>query len=38
MDMIVTATSGTGNKVLDMTQVKPGCLITDVARSLDLSP
>ena len=36
MDMIVTATSGAGKKVLDILQVKPGCVITDVARPLDL--
>ncbi|WP_188109640.1 dehydrogenase [Pseudohalioglobus sediminis] len=38
MDMIVTATSGAGKKILDIMQVKPGCVITDVARPLDLSP
>ena len=37
MDMIVTATSGAGKKVLDIMEVKPGCVITDVARPLDLS-
>jgi predicted amino acid dehydrogenase len=37
MDMIVTAPSGAGKKVLDITAVKPGCVITDVARPLDLS-
>ncbi len=37
-DMIVTATSGAGKKVLDIQQVKPGCVITDVARPLDLPP
>ncbi len=37
MDMIVTATSGAGKKILDITKVKPGCVITDVARPLDLS-
>jgi predicted amino acid dehydrogenase len=36
MDMIVTATSGAGKKVLDIMKVKPGCVITDVARPLDL--
>ena len=30
MDMIVTATSGAGKKVLDIMKVKPGCVITDV--------
>jgi predicted amino acid dehydrogenase len=38
MDLIVTATSGAGKRVLDITKVKPGCVITDVARPLDLSP
>ena len=38
MDMIVTATSGAGKKVLDICKVKPGCVITDVARPLDLPP
>ena len=38
MDMIVTATSGAGKQVLDILQVKPGCVITDVARPLDLPP
>ena len=36
MDMIVTSTSGAGKKILDITRVKPGCVITDVARPLDL--
>jgi len=38
MDVIVTATSGAGKTILDITKVKPGCVITDVARPLDLSP
>lgn len=38
MDMILTATSGAGKKVLDIMKVKPGCVITDVARPLDLPP
>ena len=37
MDVIVTATSGAGKRVIDICQVKPGCVITDVARPLDLS-
>ena len=37
MDAIVTATSGAGKRVLDIMAVKPGCVITDVARPLDLS-
>lgn len=36
MDMVVTATSGAGKRVLDIMQVKPGCVITDVARPLDI--
>lgn len=38
MDVIVTATSGAGKTILDIMKVKPGCVITDVARPLDLSP
>ncbi len=37
MDVVVTATSGAGKRVLDIMEVKPGCVITDVARPLDLS-
>jgi predicted amino acid dehydrogenase len=37
MDLIVTATSGAGQRILDIMEVKPGCVITDVARPLDLS-
>jgi len=37
MDLIVTATSGAGKRILDIMDVKPGCVITDVARPLDLS-
>jgi predicted amino acid dehydrogenase len=37
MDMIVTATSAAGQKVFDIMSVKPGCVVTDVARPLDLS-
>lgn len=36
MDMVVTATSGAGKRVLDILKVKPGCVITDVARPLDI--
>ena len=36
MDMIVTATSGAGKKILDIMKSKPGCVITDVARPLDI--
>ena len=37
MDVIVTATSAAGKKILHIEKVKPGCVITDVARPLDLS-
>lgn len=37
MDLVVTATSGAGKRILDIMDVKPGCVITDVARPLDLS-
>lgn len=37
MDAIVTATSAAGKKVVDIMRVKPGAVITDVARPLDLS-
>lgn len=37
MDVIVTATSAAGQKVLDIMAVKPGAVITDVARPLDMS-
>lgn len=37
MDLIVTATSGAGKRVLDIMDVKPGSVITDVACPLDLS-
>ncbi len=38
MDVIVTATSAAGKQVIDIMKVKPGCIITDVARPLDISP
>jgi predicted amino acid dehydrogenase len=37
MDAIVTATSAAGKKIIDIMRVKPGAVITDVARPLDLS-
>ncbi|MBF0224179.1 MAG: dehydrogenase [Desulfobacterales bacterium] len=36
MDVIVTATSGIEKKIIDIMKVKPGCVITDVARPLDI--
>ncbi|MCG8613136.1 MAG: dehydrogenase [Pseudomonadales bacterium] len=36
MDIIVTATSGAGKRILDIMKVKPGAVITDVARPLDI--
>ncbi|MBF0224231.1 MAG: dehydrogenase [Desulfobacterales bacterium] len=38
MDVIVTASSDFSNKKLDIMKVKPGCVITDVARPLELGP
>ncbi|MBF0101180.1 MAG: dehydrogenase [Desulfobacterales bacterium] len=38
MDVIVLTTSAAGHqKILDIMKVKPGCVITDVTRPLDLS-
>ncbi len=37
-DLIVTATSAFGQRVLDITKCKPGAVICDVARPPDLSP
>ena len=38
MDVIVTASSpGPGEKILDIEKVKPGCVITDVNRPLNLT-
>ncbi|MBP7845566.1 MAG: hypothetical protein KA116_12230 [Proteobacteria bacterium] len=35
-DLIVTSTSSIDKRVLDITQVKPGCVICDVSRPLDI--
>jgi predicted amino acid dehydrogenase len=37
MDLIITATSAAGARVLEIDKVKPGCVICDVARPLDIS-
>ncbi len=37
MDVIVTATTMPGHKILDLTKVKPGCVITDVNRPLNFT-
>ena len=37
-DLIVTATSAFGQRVLDVTQCKPGAVICDVARPPDVNP
>ena len=37
MDVIVTATTMPGDKVLDLSKVKPGCVITDVNRPLNFT-
>lgn len=36
-DLIVTSTSAQDKKVLDIMRVKPGCVICDVSRPLDIS-
>jgi predicted amino acid dehydrogenase len=38
MDLIITSTSAAGVRVLDIMKVKPGCVICDVARPLDIGP
>ncbi len=37
-DLIVTATSAFGQRIVDITQCKPGAVICDVARPLDINP
>lgn len=37
-DLIITATSAFGQRVLDITQCKPGAVICDVARPPDINP
>ncbi len=37
-DLIVTATSAFGQRVIDITRCKPGAVICDVARPLDINP
>ncbi|MEW6737217.1 MAG: hypothetical protein AB1489_38385, partial [Acidobacteriota bacterium] len=37
MDLIVTTTSARGKKVIDIMKVKPGCVICDCARPLDIT-
>jgi len=37
-DLVVTATSAFGQRILDITTCKPGAVICDVARPPDLSP
>lgn len=36
-DLIITSTSAQGESVLDIMQVKPGCVICDVSRPFDIS-
>lgn len=36
-DLIVTSTSAQGEKVMDISLVKPGCVICDVSRPFDIS-
>ena len=37
-DLIVTATSAFGQRVIDLTRCKPGAVICDVARPMDINP
>ncbi len=37
-DLVVTATSSRGKSILDIMQVKPGAVICDCSRPLDISP
>ncbi|MFM8320695.1 MAG: serine carboxypeptidase, partial [Chloroflexota bacterium] len=37
-DLIITATSAFGQRVIDLTRCKPGALICDVARPPDINP
>ena len=37
-DLIVTATSAFGQRIVDITKCKPGAVICDVARPLDINP
>jgi len=37
-DLIITATSAFGQRVLDVTECKPGAIICDVARPPDINP
>jgi len=37
-DLIVTTTSAFGQRVIDITKCKPGAVICDVARPLDINP
>ena len=37
-DLIITATSAFGQRVLDITQCKPGAVVCDVARPPDINP
>jgi predicted amino acid dehydrogenase len=37
-DLIVTATSAFGQRVMDITQCKPGAVVCDVARPPDINP
>ena len=36
-DLIITTTSSAGEKILDITKVRPGCVICDVSRPFDIS-
>lgn len=37
-DLVITATSAFGQRVIDLTRCKPGAVICDVARPMDINP
>ena len=37
-DLIITATSAFGQRVIDITKCKPGAVVCDVARPMDINP
>jgi len=37
-DLVITATSAFGQRVIDLTKCKPGAVICDVARPMDVNP
>jgi len=37
-DLVISATSAFGQRVIDLTQCKPGAVVCDVARPMDINP